>query len=135
MLQGRDQYLLFQTLQILAKKEVSMKEKINSYLILYAAFLIYSVSSVCAKFSSQQNTLTKAIVFLGLEMACLGIYAIIWQQALKRFSLVTAMASKGIVVIMNMIWSIWLFEESVSICNIVGAAVIIWGIWVVSSDG
>lgn len=58
-----------------------------------------------------------------------------WQQVLKRFSLVTAMANKGVVVIINLIWSVLLFQEAITIYNIIGAAIIIGGIWMVSSDG
>ena len=71
----------------------------------------------------------------GLEVVCLGVYAIIWQQVLKDFSLVTAMASKGVVVIINLIWSVLLFGETVTLYNIIGAVIIIFGIWMVSSDG
>ena len=111
------------------------QKKASSYMALYMAFLIYSVSSVCAKLAAQQSTMIKVIVFLGLEIGCLGIYAIVWQQVLKKFSLVTAMASKGIVVIFNMIWSVLLFKEVITIYNIIGAGIIICGIWMVSSDG
>lgn len=111
------------------------KQRIRSYCILYFAFLIYSVSSVCAKLAARQDVLIRIVAFIGLEVVCLGVYALIWQQALKRFSLVTAMASKGIVVIFNLIWSFLLFKEEITIWNLIGAAVIIGGIWMVSSDG
>lgn len=109
--------------------------KIKKYILLYTAFLIYSASTICAKLASTQPTYIKILLFIGLEVICLGIYAIVWQQVLKKFSLVTAMASKGIVVIFNLIWSVLLFGEHVSLYNIVGAAIIILGIWMVSTDG
>ncbi len=109
-------------------------EKIKQYLLLYGAFIIYSGVSIFAKYASKQDTLYKMCVFIALEIICLGVYAIVWQQVLKHFSLVTAMASKGIVVIFNLIWSILLFDEVITVNNIVGAAIIIFGIWVVSSD-
>ena len=110
-------------------------KKIRDYCLLHLAFFIYSASSVCAKIAAGQDVFVRIIVFIGLEVVCLGMYALIWQQVLKRFSLVTAMASKGVVVIFNLIWSVLLFSESVTVWNLVGAAVIIGGIWVVSSDG
>lgn len=115
-----------------------VKLKFNNmkrYALLYGSFFIYSISSICAKLASNQNLPIKILLFIGLEVLCLGIYALLWQQVLKKFSLVTAMASKGIVVIFNLIWSVLLFEETISIYNIVGAVIIIGGIWVVSSDG
>ncbi len=108
---------------------------IKKYLLLYSCFLIYSVSTVCAKLASGQDLFFKILFFIGLEIVCLGVYAIVWQQALKHFSLVTAMASKGVVVILNLIWSVLLFEETVTVNNMIGAMIIIGGIWMVSTNG
>ena len=77
---------------------------LKNYLGLYSAFLIYSASTICAKLASSQTMFVKVLVFLALEVICLGVYAIVWQQILKKFSLVTAMASKGVVVIFNLLW-------------------------------
>ncbi len=112
-----------------------LKDKLKKYALLYGAFLIYSGSTICAKYAATQPTVIKVLIFFGLEFACLGIYAIIWQQVLKKFSLITAMASKGVVVIFNLMWSVLLFSETVTLYNIIGAAIIIIGIWVVSTDG
>lgn len=115
-----------------------MKEKqknIRKYIFLYACFFIYSASAVCAKFASCQNSFRELVLFLALEISCLGLYAVLWQQVLKRFALVTAMANKGIVVIFNLIWSVILFSEMIDIYNIIGALFIIGGIWMVSVDG
>lgn len=110
-------------------------KNIKKYGLLYGAFLIYSGTTICAKYAAQQDMLIKVLVFMGLEVICLGIYAIVWQQVLKDFSLVTAMASKGVVVIINLIWSVLLFGETITLYNIIGAVIIIFGIWMVSSDG
>lgn len=112
-----------------------MLKNIKKYGLLYVAFIIYSGSTICAKYASQQDVIFKVFLFLGMEVLCLGIYAIIWQQVLKKFSLITAMASKGVVVIFNLMWSVLLFSETVTLYNIIGAAIIIIGIWVVSTDG
>lgn len=108
---------------------------IKKYILLYGSFFIYSLSAICAKLASSQNLPIKVLVFIGLEIFCLGVYALVWQQVLKKFSLVTAMANKGVVVIINLIWSVLLFREVITIYNIIGAAIIIGGIWMVSSDG
>lgn len=114
-----------------------MKKRIyiKKYILLYGSFFIYSLSAICAKLASCQNLPIKVLVFIGLEIFCLGVYALVWQQVLKRFSLVTAMANKGVVVIINLIWSVLLFQEAITLYNIIGAAIIIGGIWMVSSDG
>ena len=108
---------------------------IKKYALLYGAFLIYSFAAVCSKLASGQTAIIKICVFLGLEVVFLGFYALIWQQALKYFPLVQAMSSKGIVVILNFLWSVLLFSEKITIFNVIGAGIIMLGIWVVSSDG
>ncbi len=108
---------------------------IKEYLLLYICFLVYSFSTICAKLAARQDFLFKVFVFLLMEIFFLGIYAVMWQQVLKKFSLVTAMANKGIVVVFNLIWSVLLFKEVATIYNILGAIVILGGIWVVSLDG
>ncbi|MDE7311760.1 MAG: transporter [Eubacterium sp.] len=110
-----------------------MKDK-KKYAILFFSFLIYSVSSVCAKLAAKQDVLSGTVLFLMLEMVCLGIYALVWQQILKKFALVTAIAGKGSVVIFNLVWSVWIFKETVTFSNLIGAAIIIVGICVVAAD-
>lgn len=109
-------------------------EKIKKYGLLYGAFIVYSFVAICSKYASGQPTIIKMCLFLGLELLFLGAYAIIWQQVLKHFSLVTAMASKGVVVILNLLWSILLFSEKITLFNVIGAGIIIFGIWMVSTD-
>ncbi len=112
-----------------------MINNVKKYILLYGAFLIYSFVAICSKYASPQSTLFKICLFLGLEIVFLGIYALVWQQVLRHFTLITAMASKGVVVILNLLWSILLFGEKINVYNIIGAGIIIFGIWMVSSDG
>lgn len=107
---------------------------IKKYGLLYFAFLIYSFVSVFAKIASGQDSLLYALLFIGVEIIFLGLYALIWQQVLKEFPLVVAMSNKGIVVILGLIWAVLFFDEQITISNIVGALMIILGIWMVSSD-
>ncbi len=108
-------------------------KKVTDYVLLYFGFFIYSLVSVFAKFASAQTDY-KMIVFLGCEVVLLAIYAILWQQILKRFSLVTAMSNKGITVIFGMLWSVIIFKDTITLWNIFGAAIIISGIYLVSSS-
>lgn len=109
-------------------------KKVSDFLLLYLAFFVYSISSVCAKLAALQSDRMRLLFFFAAEIACLGIYALIYQQALKRFSLVVAMSNKGITVILGLLWSVLLFGERVGLLNAVGAAFIVFGIGMVSSD-
>lgn len=121
-------------------KIVEVKKKstgnLKKYILLYVSFLIYSGTTICAKMAALHKIFSIPFLFyVALEFVLLGIYAVLWQQVLKQFSLVSAMANKGIVVIFGLLWSMFLFQETVSIYNIVGAIVILIGMWVVSIDG
>ena len=74
------------------------------------------------------------MLFIAGEFVLLAVYALMWQQALKRFPLIVAMSSKGITVIYGLLWSVLLFKEHITINNIIGAAMVILGIGLVSSN-
>ena len=112
-----------------------MENKILNFVLLYLAFFIYSFASVFAKFAARQEAFYKTFLFMCGEVCLLGVYALMWQQVLKKFPLVVAMSSKGITVILSLLWAVLIFQESVTCWNIVGSAMIMFGIWMVSSDG
>lgn len=110
------------------------KHKILDFVILYGGFVIYSASSVFAKKAGIQDTPFIALIYFMLEFLFLGIYAMIYQQALKRFSLSTAMSNKGVTVLLSLIWSVLIFKESVTLMNMIGAVLVTAGVVVVSID-
>ncbi len=115
---------------IKGKGEVEMKKvRLGDILKLQGAVALFSLSSMISKFIGMQEGLT-GMVFLLLfaELAVLGIYAIIWQQLLKRFELSTAYINKGMVLLWYMIWSIFIFGDEVGIKNYIGVIIAIAGI-------
>ena len=96
--------------------------------------MVYSFVSVFAKIASGQDSIKKTLLFMFIELCFLGIYALVWQQVLKKFPLVVALSSKGVTVIFALVWSVLLFHERISIQNILGAAMIVLGIGLVSAD-
>jgi len=115
---------------------LNVKHKFGDFALLYGAFVIYSFSSLCSKYAALQKFMSpKFILFTCGLVGFLALYALVWQQVLRRFTLVTAMSSKGVVVILSLLWSVLFFSEAVTAMNLVGAALIIVGIWVVSRDG
>lgn len=110
------------------------KHKLSDYIILYGGFVIYSVSSVFAKQAGIQDMVSGMFVYFIFEFLFLGIYAIVYQQALKRFPLAVAMSSKGSTVLLGLIWSAFIFKEKITRMNIIGAVLIMIGVIVVSTD-
>ena len=58
----------------------------------------------------------------------LGIYAIGWQQIIKRIPLTLAFANKSVTVIWGLIWGAIFYHEQITIGKVVGAMLIISGI-------
>ena len=103
------------------------------YLLIFFAFVVYSFVGVMAKMAALSESGVMLLIFIGLEFLLLAVYAFIWQQVLKKFSLVTAMACKGIVVILSLVWAVLFFDESIGVSNILGSIIIVIGIYIVST--
>ena len=112
---------------------MNSKLRLVDYLTLYFDILIYSMSAVFAKFAAGQDSIMFSFFFIGGEVLLLVIYAVIWQQVLKKFEMAVAVSSKGITVVWGMVWSVLIFHEIITIWNILGAIVIMTGIWMVSA--
>lgn len=111
------------------------KVKIKQLVILQAIIMIYTLSSVVAKFASGEEFLTfKFIVFYGLEILILGIYAILWQQIIKKFDLSIAYANKAMSLLWSLLWAILFFKESITVKNVIGVIIVIIGTIIVNSD-
>ena len=61
-------------------------------------------------------------------VAVIGIYAMLWQQVLKRIELGTAYMFKGTSLIFTMLIAALLFGEAITVPNIIGSVIIIVGI-------
>jgi drug/metabolite transporter (DMT)-like permease len=65
----------------------------------------------------------------------LFVYALVWQQMLKRLPLVTAYANKAVTVVWGIIWGYVFFGEKVTVNKLIGAVIVIAGVvLVVASD-
>ncbi len=108
------------------------QDKVKVYIGLHILFFIYSLGAVCSKFAGQSDFMSlKFLFFYGLVLVDLVIYAILWQQILRKLSLVTAYANKAVTVIWGVIWGLIIFQETITIWKIIGAVIIITGIYMV----
>lgn len=116
-----------------------MKEKKENrtkiMLLLSVSLVIQSLSSVFIKYAGKYETLSgKFILFYVLAVGCLGIFAIMWQFLLELIPLTTAYLRKGILYILILIWSVILFQEKITVNNIIGSIIIIAGICIHGMD-
>lgn len=102
--------------------------------MLSIAYLLYSLVPVAAKIAAGQSTMLMVALYMGWEIALLGIYALLWQQILKKIPLIVAMSYKGITVVLGLLWSTLFFSEEITAMNLLGTAFIIVGIWMIALD-
>lgn len=112
-----------------------MKKKLawKDICILQGIVMIFSLTSVTAKFASGQAAFTRGFfLFYGLEVVILGVYALLWQQAIKRIDISVAYANKAMVLLWGLLWSVIIFHDSVTPKKIAGVLFVIAGVCVLN---
>lgn len=98
--------------------------------MLQMALFIVSLGGICSKLAGRQTFLSKKFfLFYGLLLCILFVYAIIWQQVLKRLSLTVAYASKGVGIIYSILWGVLFFDEQIQWNMIIGALLVLAGVY------
>ena len=115
------------------------KIKYKSLLMLHVNILIFSLTGIfskCAANSVNQNGIfdVHTMLFSSLMVFNCGIYAIFWQQTLKKFDVHVAYAHKAVYNIWSLLWAVLIFSEQITIGNIIGTALIIIGIVVMQDE-
>lgn len=120
------------------EKRVPMEKmnKTKNYIQLHLNILLFSLTSVFSKCASVQfnnGGLKNPLLYLSLFLmvANCGVYAIAWQKVIKKFSLSTAYANRSVYLIWSQVWAVVIFQESLSVKNIIGLLVVLVGVMVV----
>ena len=103
---------------------------------LHLAVLLFSVTGIFTKLASKQPFLSlKFLLFYGIAIFLMFLYALLWQQFLKIMPLNTAYANKSVSTVWTMLFGVLFFHETVTWTMVAGAALIIVGVYlVVTSD-
>lgn len=113
-----------------------MKKNYKYYLFMFFSFLVYSMNTVLSKKAASYSIGDIRFYILYFSaVLILGIYAVLWQQILKRIPLNVAYASKSITMLYGFLWGKIFFDEFISTREIVGAIIIIIGIILVVTKG
>lgn len=101
----------------------------QSLFVLHILLVVYSISSVLSKFAGQFELLSpQFFLFYLIVLVLLCLYALGWQQVLKRMPLTQAFANKAITVVWGIIWGVLFFGETISLGKCIAALLIIFGI-------
>lgn len=114
------------------KANSSINSSIKWILNLQLSVIVLSLAGVFSKLASNYSVITwEFLIFFTIVVFLLGIYALLWQQIIKRYELTVAYVNKSLVIIWTFIWAWAFFGETITWNNIFGAILIIIGIvWV-----
>lgn len=108
---------------------------VKNILMLQAVVVIYTLSSVVAKLATGKELFSFSFfLFYGLEIAILGVYAILWQQMIKRFDLSIAYANRAMALLWSALWAVLLFREGLGPKQVAGIVLVILGTVIVNTD-
>ena len=111
------------------------KNSIAAIFQLQGAVIVYSLSTVAAKCASEYPTLSFGWSgFFALEFVVLAIYAVIWQQVIKKFQLSIAYSNKAVTLMWSMLWNFVIFSENITPGMVIGVLIVIAGVIVMNSS-
>ena len=116
---------------------LSLRVPLNDFLLLHATFLLYAVVSVFGKSAGDQlamRAFVPALIFLGLEAVTLAVYAVLWQQTLKRMPLSFAYSNKGVCTLWTALAGVLVIGESLTWGKAAGLVVVLAGVTLVVTD-
>lgn len=115
-------------------EKLMMKNNIK-YIYLHMVYFIYSFVNLTSKITSNYNISSKEFYYLlAFLIFFMGIYAVLWQQVIKLFPLSVAYSNRGVVILWTFIWASIFLNESITLSNLIGAFLIILGIYLVNKN-
>ena len=103
--------------------------RIKVWLFLHILLMVYSMCGIFSKMAGKQPFLSlRFCFFYGMVIIILGIYALGWQQVIKRLPLTTAFANKAVTIVWGLIWGVIFFGEKVTIGKVAGISLVVGGI-------
>ena len=118
--------------------EARRRGRLKVLLVLHVLLVLFSLSGILSKLAAQHPLMSPGFVLCYGGMVCvLGVYAIGWQQVIKRLPLTTAYANRAVTVAWGIVWGALLFGESVTWPKVLGALVVLAGVvlYSTSEDG
>lgn len=109
-------------------------KKIKNIVLLQGVIMIYTISSVMSKEASASGGHPiRFLFFFGMEFVVLGVYAVLWQQMIKRFELSVAYANRSMAVVWSMVWAVIFFHDAITVQNITGVVLVVAGTMIINT--
>ncbi len=108
---------------------MKQRKKLFVLLGLHIMLMFFSMSGIASKLAAGEKFLSpKFILYYGVIIGLLGVYAIVWQQIIKRIPLTTAYANRAVTIVWGIIWGVLFFHENVTPLKVIGAVIVIVGV-------
>ena len=114
-----------------------MSKNTKTILALNILLMFFSLGGIFSKLASKQPFLSlKFILCYGALLFIMFVYAIGWQQIIKRLPLTMAYANRAVTIVWGIIWGLLFFNEKLNVGKIIGAVIVIAGVllYVTESD-
>ena len=114
-----------------------MNKNTKTILALNVLLMFFSLGGIFSKLASKQPFLSlKFILCYGALLFIMFVYAIGWQQVIKRLPLTMSYANRAITIVWGIIWGLLFFNEKLNVGKIIGAVIVIAGVllYVTESD-
>ncbi len=106
-----------------------MNKNLKTFLFLHLLLMVYSTSGIFSKLAAGKAFLSWPFLLLyGCVIFLLGVYALGWQQVLKRIPLSVAYANKAVSVVWGCVWGVLIFHEQLSPGKVIGGLLVLGGI-------
>lgn len=100
-----------------------------------AAVILYTCTDIAAKLASGYDFLSLGFLLCyGFEIMLLGLYALCWQQIIKKVDISIAYSNRAAAIFWSTLWAAAIFREHISLQNMIGIVIIFAGIWMVNRD-
>jgi drug/metabolite transporter (DMT)-like permease len=109
-----------------------MRLPLKRFLLLQSGYLVFSFAGAMLKFASRHPFFSpRYLAFCAGSLLCVFFFALIWQQVLRKYDLMTAYAWRGVLFLWTFLWSVLFFGEIVTANNVLGAGIILAGMMLV----
>lgn len=106
-----------------------MNKNTKTILALNVLLMFFSLGGIFSKLASKQPFLSlKFILCYGALLLIMFVYAIGWQQIIKRLPLTMAYANRAITIVWGIIWGFLFFNEKLNLGKVIGTVIVIAGV-------
>ena len=106
-----------------------MSKNTKTILALNVLLMFFSLGGIFSKLAAKQSFLSlKFILCYGALLLIMFVYAIGWQQIIKRLPLTMAYANRAVTIVWGIIWGLLFFNEKLNLGKVIGAVIVIAGV-------